>query len=237
MNSAIPANSALTSPGMSVSARHLCAAASCVPASFSVQVLPPAASTSPAASSRSSSLSGSSRASRAASSRRLGGAGRQGGHHRQRLLPGPQVRPHRLAGHLGGSPDAEQVVGELEGQARVRAERGQSHRQLGRGPDVDGADAARARHQRGGLVPGHRQALRQRDVVALLEREVRALARDQPLHRGGQGPGRPHPLRGGCPPAGCPGRARAWRHRPGWPRRSRTRSRRSAGACARCRRP
>ena len=66
----------------------------------------------------------------------------------------------------------------------------------GGGPGVNGADAARAGHQRGRLVAGHLQALGQADVVALLEGEVRALPADQPQDRDGQAPGRPGALEG-----------------------------------------
>ena len=51
----------------------------------------------------------------------LGGRRRaagQRGHHRQRLLPRPQVGPDRLAGDLRRAPDAEQVVGQLERPGR-----------------------------------------------------------------------------------------------------------------------
>ena len=196
MNSAIPANSARTSSGIGVSARHRCAAASWAAASFSVQSLPPASSTSPAARARSSSDERVRLAQQRGQLRGGGGAGRQGGHHRQRLLPRAQVRADRLAGHRRAAPDAQQVVGELEGLPGVRAEPGQPHRH-GRGrADVDRADAARAGHQRRGLVPGHLLALGQGDVVAALERQVRTLPGDQPLHRRGQAAGRPQALRG-----------------------------------------
>ena len=127
---------------------------------------------------------------------RLGRAAVQRGHHRQRLLPGAQVGADRLAGDLGRAPDAEQVVGELERQPDVRAEPGQAHGQRGRRAQVHRADAAGARHQRGGLVAGHVQALGQGHVVALLEGQVRALPADQPQHRRGQAAGRPRALEG-----------------------------------------
>ena len=128
---------------------------------------------------------------------RLRGPAGQRGHDRERLLPCAQVGHDRLAGHLGRAPDAEQVVGELEGEADVPAELGQAHGELGRGAHVHRADRAGAGHQRGRLVARHLDALGQGHVAALFEREVLALPGDQPLHRGGQAARRPQAARGG----------------------------------------
>ena len=198
MNSAIAVSSARTLRRAAgrCSARLALAAASCASASDSAQSLPPAATTRLAARTRSCLGQRLGAGEQGAQLGRLSRAAVQRGHHRQRLLPGAQVGTNRLAGDLGRTPDAEQVVGELERQPDMRAEPGQAHGQRGRRAQVHRADAAGARHQRGGLVPGHVQALGQGYVVALLEGQVRALSADQPQHRRGHTAGRPRALEG-----------------------------------------
>ena len=237
MNSAIAVSSARTSAGRSMSARLALAAASC---GVGLGLGPLLAARGDDQVGRADQVVLGQRPRVGEQGVQVGGLGRaagQRGHHRQRLLAGPQVGAHRLAGDLGRAPDAEQVVGELEGQPDVRAEPGQGHGQRGRGAEVHRADAARAGHQRGGLVARHLQALGQGHVVALLEGQVRALPGDQPLHRGGQAAGRPGTLRGAVLEQHVLGQGQQRVAGQDGRRRCRTRSRRWAGAGVRCRRP
>ena len=122
----------------------------------------------------------------------------QRGDDRQRLLPGPQVGAHRLAGHLGRAPDAEQVVGELEGQADVGAERRSAPMASSAGAPTQMAPMLHAQASSGGgLVrrpsPGTRPASRRRGARTPGRRPGRAISR---VHGGGQAAGRPDALRG-----------------------------------------
>ena len=88
------------------------------------------------------------------------GARVERGHHRQRLLAAAQVGQPGLAGDRGRTPDTEDVVHELEGQAEVVAEVGeQLDRRLGRA-DRERADRGRAAHQRAGLAGRHEYGFR-----------------------------------------------------------------------------
>ena len=108
---------------------------------------------------------------------------RQRRDHGQRLLPAPEITADRLARRTRVPPDAEEIVGELEGQAEVHAEPPQPLDMLVGAAAGPGAERAGDREQRSGLVAGHVQAFGQTDVRAPFEAEVGALAADQPQQR------------------------------------------------------
>ena len=237
MNSAIAANSARTSSGISVSARHLLAAASCASASVSAHFRPPACSTSPAA----------------AEQLVLG----------QRLRPGQQLgqlgpRPRcRWSARPPPAATSSWPAGRTRPACRSPRARPRCPSRSSvswkasptwaPNPARPMASSAGAPTQMAPML--HAQAISAAvlspaicrhssrvHVVAALEGQVGALAGDQPLHGGGQAAGRPDALRGRVLSSMSWARPAA-RRRPGSRRRRRTRSRRSAGACARCRRP
>lgn len=116
------------------------------------------------------------------------GVGGEGRDHRQGLLVGGQVRPDRFARAGRVPPDADQVVDELEGEARLPAEA--VHGADGPLPrtGVERAEGAGAAEQGARLGHGHGQALVERDVVgaAVLQGAVGLLSRAELDDAGGE---------------------------------------------------
>ena len=95
---------------------------------------------------------------------------------RQGLLPLPDVAGLRLS-RLGRGPEAAlHVVGHLEGEAQVVAEVAERLDRVRVVGGEDGAGLDGGAHQRGRLLPDHREVFLDRDVVATLEADVHELA-------------------------------------------------------------
>ena len=146
-NRPIAASSPATSEGTPASRSRSSPASTRRAASSSAQVLPPASSTRRATAASRCSVSPEVSTSQARSSRGGAAPAAEGVAERQGVLARPEVGHHRLAGHLGVAPDAEQVVDELEGNAQLVAEALQSGDQAWRRSGKDGADRSARRHQ------------------------------------------------------------------------------------------